>query len=72
MVAVPTYIGGHMALGWASDDTGLRTVALDTLQERFQAAAIDTRYYTPDVHRAAFALPRYIGDLVEKGRGAGA
>ncbi|MCW2309192.1 polyamine aminopropyltransferase [Rhodobium gokarnense] len=69
VVAVPTYIGGHMSLGWASDDGALRTVPLETLQERFEAAAIETRYYTPEVHRAAFALPRYIGDLVEKGRG---
>jgi spermidine synthase len=62
---IPTYIGGPMALGWASDNADLRDIPLDTLSERFAAAGIDTRYYTPEVHKAAFALPRYILDTVE-------
>jgi spermidine synthase len=56
--AVPTYVGGIMAFGWASDDTSLRQQPLETIARRFAAAAIDTRYYTPEIHRAAFALPR--------------
>jgi spermidine synthase len=62
--AVPTYVGGCMAFGWATDNRDLRKTDLPTLQSRFDAAAIDTRYYTPAVHQAAFALPRYIGDLI--------
>lgn len=58
VVAVPTYFGGHMALGWASMDRQPRDVSLDTLTAR--ASGLDTRYYTPEVHLAAFALPRYI------------
>lgn len=61
---VPTYIGGFMTLGWGSDDVALRTVALSTLQQRFAAAAIDTRYYSPEMHQAAFALPPFIRDLM--------
>lgn len=61
---VPTYTGGPMAFGWASDDLGARTTPVAALRERFAAAAIDTRYYTPEVHVAAFALPRYIADLI--------
>lgn len=68
IAAIPTYIGGHMALGWASDDPARRQVSLEVLSKRFAESAIGTRYYTPDVHRAAFALPRYILDLVERGR----
>jgi spermidine synthase len=34
------------------------------LQSRFDSAGIETRYYTPAVHQAAFALPRFIQDLV--------
>jgi len=68
VVAVPTYIGGHMALGWASDDAALRAVPLEVITERFEAADFATRYYTPEVHRAAFALPRYILDIVEQGQ----
>ncbi len=68
LATVPTYVGGQMALGWATDDTGLRNVSEAVLNERFAAANLDTSYYTPAVHRAAFALPRYIDELVEKGR----
>src|SRR5215212_3608503 len=26
IAAIPTYIGGHMAMGWATDDTGMRQI----------------------------------------------
>ncbi|WP_428686757.1 polyamine aminopropyltransferase [Roseibium sp.] len=68
IAAIPTYFGGHMALGWASDNPELRNQAVSVLEERFKAAGIVTRYYTPDVHAAAFALPRFILDAVEEGR----
>lgn len=58
--AVPTYVGGTMAFAWASDDTSLRQLSLSTLRQRFEAAAIETRYYSPEIHQAAFALPRYV------------
>ena len=64
LATVPTYAGGPMAFGWASDQTALREVPLDVLQERFAAAGIATRYYTPEVHRGAFALPGYVAELV--------
>ncbi|OEJ68711.1 polyamine aminopropyltransferase [Magnetovibrio blakemorei] len=63
---VPTYIGGFMTLGWASDDAGLRHVDVETLRARFAAAQIKCRYYTPDLHKAAFALPQFILDLMRK------
>jgi len=68
IAAIPTYIGGHMALGWASDNAALRSVPTDVLAQRFKAANISTRYYTPEVHAAAFALPKFILDAVERGR----
>ncbi|CAA7624151.1 spermidine synthase (putrescine aminopropyltransferase) [Magnetospirillum sp. LM-5] len=64
VAAVPTYVGGFMALGWASHSTRPRTEGLDQIHARFAAAPVTTRYYTPDLHRAAFALPRYIQDLI--------
>ena len=69
VAAIPTYVGGHMTMGFATDDKALRAVPLSTLEERFGAARLATRYYTPEVHKAAFALPRFIRDLVEKARG---
>jgi spermidine synthase len=64
LATVPTYVGGPMALGWASDNPSQRQVSLDTLRQRFEASHIHTRYYTPSVHKAAFALPPYVRDLL--------
>lgn len=68
LTVVPTYVGGYMALGWGTDDTGLRDVPVADIEQRFRAAGLATRYYTPAVHKAAFALPRFIEDVVESGR----
>lgn len=67
--AVPTYLGGAMAFAWATDDTTLRRVPLDELQARCNRSGIETRFYTPDVHQAAFALPRFVLDAVGEARG---
>src|SRR5262245_30913623 len=65
VAAIPTYVGGHMAMGWATDDARLRDTPVETLAERHAAAgAFATRYWTPEVHKAAFALPRFIADHV--------
>ncbi len=65
LTAVPTYVGGFMALGWASLDAAHRRVSRKTLKTRFTRAAIKTRYYSPAVHLAAFALPAYIAKSME-------
>jgi spermidine synthase len=66
---IPTYVGGHMALGWASDDARLRRHSLGTIASRYaRAGRFPTRYWTPEVHVAAFALPRFIAERVEKAR----
>ncbi len=63
--AIPTYVGGHMAMGWATDDAGLRRAPITTIAERYRKAGrFPTRYWTPEVHVAAFALPRFIADKV--------
>lgn len=64
LAAVPGYVGGPMAFGWASDDPALRRVPQDALQRRFAAADIATRYYNPEVHPAAFCLPGYVAELL--------
>lgn len=63
-VAVPTYIGGLMTLGWASQTPALRRQSLEALTRRFEDAAIETRYYTPAVHGGAFALPRFVEEAI--------
>lgn len=63
ILAVPTYFGGHMVLGWAGEGRQGLDVSHELLAER--AGKLALRYWTPDVHRAAFALPRYIADGFE-------
>ncbi|MBV0912264.1 polyamine aminopropyltransferase [Anianabacter salinae] len=60
---VPTYSGGPMAFGWGTDGAA-RDVDLATLTARFDAAGLAPFYYTPEVHKAAFALPGYIARLL--------
>jgi spermidine synthase len=70
VAAIPTYVGGHMAMGWAADDAKLRRVPVETIAERSHAAgAFATKYWTPEVHKAAFALPRFIAEAVERSLG---
>jgi spermidine synthase len=64
LATVPSYAGGPMAFGWGTD-TAAREVDLAVLETRFAATGIATRYYTPEVHKAAFALPGYVKVLVE-------
>jgi spermidine synthase len=63
LATVPTYAGGPMAFGWGTDSRA-RTVSLTVLKERFAASGLAPRYYTPEVHKAAFALPGYVAELV--------
>jgi spermidine synthase len=60
----PCYFGGPFALNWASDDKRLLDVPAATLRRRMVKRRIAVRYYTPDVHRAAFALPGYVAKVV--------
>ena len=70
VAAIPTYVGGHMAMGWAADDAALRQTSVETLAARYQAAgSFPTKYWTPEVHKAAFALPRFIAEQVETAKG---
>ncbi len=64
LATIPTYAGGPMAFGWASDDASLRRLPLAELARRYDAAGIATRYYNPEVHLAAFALPNYVKELI--------
>ncbi len=62
--AVPTYQGGDMTFGWASDDKSARNLPVAELERRYGEAAIETRYVTPALHAASFALPKTVLDLM--------
>jgi spermidine synthase len=58
--SVPTYVGGAMAFGCASEGTDAASIAPADLTRRYRAAGFETRYYNPEIHRAAFARPSYL------------
>lgn len=62
VAAVPTYVGGFMALGWAAKDPSLATASVEAIRARADEAGIQgtTGYWTPDIHVGAFNLPPYI------------
>ncbi len=67
IAAIPTYVGGHMAMGWATDDRKLRRASVATIANRYaRAGRFRTKYWSPEIHVAAFALPRFMADQVAK------
>jgi len=64
-VAVPSFFGGDMVFAVAARDAADLTTERATLEQRFAAAGIETRYYTPAVHQGAFAMPPYIRALLD-------
>lgn len=60
LTSVPTYVGGLMALGWASDKK--YNVSKKELKKRFSQIEGKLRYYTPSVHKGSFALPQFMLD----------
>jgi len=61
---VPTYFGGFMALGWATDDAGLRRTPVEKIAAGDDAAGLETRYFTPELFAGAFTLPAFIPALL--------
>ncbi|MCC6077286.1 polyamine aminopropyltransferase [Pseudomonas sp. GCM10022188] len=66
MAAVPTYIGGSMTFAWGSTRAEYRQLPLETLRQRFAGSGIVTRYYNPEIHQGAFALPQYVLQAIHK------
>ena len=58
--AIPTYIGGVMTFAWASDNKKSLELSVEQIQQRLQLANIQCRYYNAAIHKASFALPQYI------------
>ncbi|RML46098.1 hypothetical protein APX70_200073 [Pseudomonas syringae pv. maculicola] len=55
-----------MTFAWGATDKSYRKLPLETLRQRFSGSGIVTRYYNPEVHIGAFALPQYVLHAVNK------
>jgi spermidine synthase len=62
-IAVPTYYGGNMTLGLASDTLEALQPDLTTIEARFRKANFKTVHYTPELHCASFVLPRWMQEI---------
>ncbi|MEE9547628.1 MAG: polyamine aminopropyltransferase [Hyphomicrobium sp.] len=67
----PCYFGGPFALNWASDEDEHLEIPEKWLAKRQDKRGITTKYWTPAVHNAAFALPAYVEAVAEKAIAAG-
>ena len=66
LATTPSYFGGPMSYGWATDDGDLRRLHREAIERRYaDAGAFPTKYWRPEVHAAAFALPTYVRELVK-------
>jgi spermidine synthase len=66
LATTPSYFGGPMSYGWATNDKKLREHRRKKIERRYKkAGGFPTRYWRPAVHAGAFALPTYVRDLVE-------
>lgn len=60
---VPTYAGGFLAIGWASNRK--YRVPQKLLEKRMGQIKGDFQYYTPAIHKASFHLPAYMKGLLK-------
>ena len=57
LTVVPTYIGGYMALTWASKKTDMsKNISINK--------NLNTEFYTSDIHRASFILPNWVKKIL--------
>ncbi|MFA6308174.1 MAG: polyamine aminopropyltransferase [Clostridia bacterium] len=57
--AIPTYPSGY----WSFTMGSKKYSPLDVIEE--DIPAIDTKYYSPEIHRSVFALPKFVSDLLK-------
>ncbi len=58
---VPTYIGGAMAMGFATNNTKYLKMKQKELENKISKNIQGKlKYYTPKIHKAAFALPAWV------------
>ena len=65
VAAVPTYVGGFMAIGIAGNNLSVPVPVNVASDRACQSGVRDkVRYWSPSIHTACFALPGYLGSNV--------
>ncbi|MGD0664504.1 MAG: polyamine aminopropyltransferase, partial [Rhabdochlamydiaceae bacterium] len=66
LVAVPTYVGGFLAIGYATERTDYRSISEEEIAKRVSKIGGSFKYYNPEIHKASFALPQFIHDMLKQ------
>lgn len=66
---VPTYPGQLWTYASAAEGRAVSSVPATEVRRRLEARGIETRYYTPELHGAAFVLPAFLAALVDEAGG---
>lgn len=64
--AVPSYVGGSMAFGFATDNFDHLKVSEKSLKNRLKNLQGALKYYTPQIHTASFALPLWVENYIAR------
>lgn len=67
LASMPTYIGGFFSFVLGSKSCDPAKVNFEILKKKYEALKLKSKYYNPEIHFAAFALPNFIRDLAFKG-----
>ncbi|MFH1691215.1 MAG: polyamine aminopropyltransferase [Candidatus Omnitrophota bacterium] len=67
LASIPTYIGGFFSFVFGSKTYDPTKLSLDALKKKYEAVGLKSKYYNPEIHLAAFALPNFVKDLASKG-----
>jgi spermidine synthase len=65
LYTVPTYIGGLFSTVFCSDSVNPMDIGYDELNSRFNQALLKTRYYSPEIHRGAFCVPKFFQENLQ-------
>ena len=68
MGAVPTYPGVLWSYAAATDGPPVSATSADEVRSRLDDRGIQTRFYTPELHPAAFAVPGFVAAIAEAAR----
>lgn len=60
---IPTYPSGHWLFGFASKKYD---PVADQKPEEWEKFGLKTKYYNSDIHRASFALPTFVKEMLEE------
>jgi len=63
---VPSYLGGYLAFGIASEKYSNYALSSKKLSKRLHSVKGSMRYYNPKIHKASFALPEYVNQYIPK------